>query len=71
MMGGTTWPQATSYIGQEWVGNFHVLMITFDINLEPADYSFTTTCTTSDGVTWSGSGTATQAVFIGVGVTWP
>ena len=70
-MGGSTWPEVSSYVGEEWVGDYHVFMVTMDIYLEPADYSYTTTCTTSDGVSWSGSGTATQDLFIGVGATWP
>ncbi len=71
-MGGTVWPEDSPYIGEPWIGNFHPYVVWFDnIDLTPGEYPYTTTCTTSDGVSWTGSGTAHQEQFIGYGAEWP
>jgi hypothetical protein len=65
-MGGQTWAMVVD-VGEGWIGDRHPLFVRVTVVLEPADYPYTTTCTTSDGVTWSGSGTAVESEFLSYG----
>lgn len=64
VMGGQTWPM-DAYVGEGWIGDHHPLSVFGNVHLDPADYPWTMTCTSSDGASWTGSGTATEDEFIG------
>jgi len=48
-----------------WIGDRHPLTAIGAVIMDPADYPFTAFCTTSDGATWSQSGTAYHDEFVG------
>ena len=59
--------ESEEIVGEGWIGDRHPLSAFGNVILEPADHAFTARCTTSDGATWSQSGTAAESEFLSYG----
>jgi hypothetical protein len=57
--------ESSEVVGEGWIGDRHPMSAFGKVTLDPADFPFTAYCATSDGVTWSQSGTAYHDEFVG------